>query len=410
MTVTLARVGPGASAAAGASPVPLAAARRRRRAVAAAAAATSRSSPRSSRRSSCAPVSAFLRVRTELDNRCRDHRLRAHFPLPAPVDRLRRRVRVRGRRARPHRRGWPARGAAAHLRLPPLRRRLRRRPTVLALAPRRSARVRGRRPAAPSSRSRCCAPPATSPAPRWRCARTPPVRSIHSRDPQLQGPVAVEYAVLPHRGDLGRRPVSTTSPTRSSSRSSGSATAGTGRPAANGSTAARRRGGDVERPARAGRARRARLQPGPDGDHRRARTRRRPGARLARRPPWPPARALRGHVRARAPPASPPSASTPDRRRPDADPNWCAEMRRNRVIRASVRAGEMCGAVRAARSGGRGRAEQGLAHGIAGRPARREPGAVISAASRRRVPCSGVTSHSSAGWAPCHRSANDTRP
>ncbi len=27
----------------------------------------------------------FLRVRTELDHRCRDHRLRAHFPLPAPV-------------------------------------------------------------------------------------------------------------------------------------------------------------------------------------------------------------------------------------------------------------------------------------------------------------------------------------
>jgi hypothetical protein len=28
----------------------------------------------------------FVRVRTELDNRCSDHRLRAHFPLPAPVD------------------------------------------------------------------------------------------------------------------------------------------------------------------------------------------------------------------------------------------------------------------------------------------------------------------------------------
>jgi alpha-mannosidase len=27
----------------------------------------------------------FLRVRTQLDNRVRDHRLRAHFPLPAPV-------------------------------------------------------------------------------------------------------------------------------------------------------------------------------------------------------------------------------------------------------------------------------------------------------------------------------------
>ena len=28
----------------------------------------------------------FLRVRAEVDNRARDHRLRAHFPLPAPVD------------------------------------------------------------------------------------------------------------------------------------------------------------------------------------------------------------------------------------------------------------------------------------------------------------------------------------
>jgi hypothetical protein len=28
----------------------------------------------------------FLRVHAELDNRCRDHRLRAHFPLPAPVE------------------------------------------------------------------------------------------------------------------------------------------------------------------------------------------------------------------------------------------------------------------------------------------------------------------------------------
>ena len=28
----------------------------------------------------------FVRVRTEFDNRARDHRLRTHFPLPAPVD------------------------------------------------------------------------------------------------------------------------------------------------------------------------------------------------------------------------------------------------------------------------------------------------------------------------------------
>jgi mannosylglycerate hydrolase len=31
------------------------------------------------------PGERFLRVRTQLDNQCDDHRLRAHFPLPAPV-------------------------------------------------------------------------------------------------------------------------------------------------------------------------------------------------------------------------------------------------------------------------------------------------------------------------------------
>ncbi len=31
------------------------------------------------------PGERFVRVRTELDNQCDDHRLRAHFPLPAPV-------------------------------------------------------------------------------------------------------------------------------------------------------------------------------------------------------------------------------------------------------------------------------------------------------------------------------------
>ena len=46
----------------------------------------------------------FLRVAHELDNRARDHRLRAHFPLPGAGRRLRRRVRVRGGAPRAHRR------------------------------------------------------------------------------------------------------------------------------------------------------------------------------------------------------------------------------------------------------------------------------------------------------------------
>ena len=115
-----------------------------------------RDASRCARRSSCAPASAFLRVTHELDNRCRDHRLRAHFPLPAPVDRLRRRVRVRGRapRARPPRAARRSSGC----------RRSRRagsstRPTArvgLALCTTGCSSTRSSTTAA-SSRSRCCA-------------------------------------------------------------------------------------------------------------------------------------------------------------------------------------------------------------------------------------------------------------
>ena len=42
----------------------------------------------------------FARITVELDNQCRDHRLRAWFPLPIAGDELGRRVRVRRRRAR----------------------------------------------------------------------------------------------------------------------------------------------------------------------------------------------------------------------------------------------------------------------------------------------------------------------
>ena len=46
----------------------------------------------------------FVRIRVEFDHRVRDHRLRAHFPLPDARRRLRRRVRVRRRAPWPHRR------------------------------------------------------------------------------------------------------------------------------------------------------------------------------------------------------------------------------------------------------------------------------------------------------------------
>ena len=91
----------------------------------------------------------FLRVHVELDHHVRDHRLRAHFPLPAPVDgsdaECAFAVVHRGLTAEggPHEHGLP------DLRVPPLRRLLRRRRRARA-APRRAARVRGgrRRPRA----------------------------------------------------------------------------------------------------------------------------------------------------------------------------------------------------------------------------------------------------------------------
>ena len=62
-----------------------------------------------------------VRVEATIDNRSRDHRLRAHFPLPSPGGRLPGRVRVRDRRAGARRRGRPHRGAAAHLPGPAVR-------------------------------------------------------------------------------------------------------------------------------------------------------------------------------------------------------------------------------------------------------------------------------------------------
>ena len=76
-----------------------------------------------------------------------------------------------------------------------------------------------------SSRSRSCARRATSRARRWRCARTRRARSTRSRGPQLQEPLSLEYAVVLHRGDWQDARRSTTWPTRCSYPSVASAAA-----------------------------------------------------------------------------------------------------------------------------------------------------------------------------------------
>ena len=142
----------------------------------------------------------FLRVAHELDNRARDHRLRAHFPLPATVT---------GSDAEcaftvVHR-GLTAEGGVHEARTPDLpvaaiRRRVRRHRRPRARA-RRPARVRsGRR--RPRARAHAAAlgrlplPLRARAPPESRPARRCPVAGA-----QLPGRQRAEYAVLLHAGD-----------------------------------------------------------------------------------------------------------------------------------------------------------------------------------------------------------------
>ncbi len=104
----------------------------------------------------------WVRVTTAFTNPSRDHRLRAHFPLPEPARTSRARVCLRDRRAGSHRRGTSRRVPDADLPLPAVRHERR-----AHGRPRRAARVRARRdrrgasrvatiPSRPSSRSPSC--------------------------------------------------------------------------------------------------------------------------------------------------------------------------------------------------------------------------------------------------------------
>ena len=296
-----------------------------------------RRSSRCARRSSCAPDERFLRVRIEFDNRCRDHRLRAHFPLPAPVDRSDAEcafaVVERGLTAE----GGPHETAAADVRLASVRRRAPTASVGLARAARRPARVRGRRRRRASSRSRCCAPPATSPAPSSRCARTRPGRSTRSRARSCSGTIAVEYALLPHRGDWRRRDLHDAAdeflvPLE---RVRGGVTAA--RHGAPTGRTLRVEGAVVSAVlARAGRSRRAGLQPVPLRDRRDRRARRAPpSTRLDRRPARRPARVLRRRRDAR--PVGDRDAAARPRTRPDRV-QAPARRRLDRLVEAGDRA------------------------------------------------------------------------
>ena len=290
----------------------------------------------------------------------RDHRLRAHFPLPAPVDHSDAECAFAVVQPRPHRRRRAARVRAADVRLPPVRRRVRRRRgrasrcSTTACSSTRSSTT------AASSRSRCCGRPATSRAPTSRCGRTRPARSTRSKGRSCSGSWSVEYAVLPHRGtwqdaDLHARADELLVPLE---RVRGGGVHGAARPPTGRPLAGRGRGG-LRGAARAGRSRRARLQPVGATDRRAPRTRRRARDRLGHRPARPPAGAVPGRARARPEPRSPPSASTD----PSPDPFW----RRDGAYTAPWRRQNQGWGLS-------GRGEEGVAGGFGGRPGRVEAG------------------------------------
>ena len=157
--------------------------------------------------------------RTSIDNRARDHRLRAHFPLPGDGRRLRRRVRVRGRAPRAHGRGRRARVRAADVPVAPVRRRVRRHRRPRARA-RRPARVRGRR-RRPRARAHAAARrSATSRAPSRSCGRTRPARPMPLDGRAAARPRSAPSTRCCSTPATGGPPTATAPPTRCSCRSS----------------------------------------------------------------------------------------------------------------------------------------------------------------------------------------------
>ena len=238
-----------------------------------------------------------LRVRTELDHRCRDHRLRAHFPLPRTVT---------GSAAdcafAVVERGLTTEGGPHEAALPTFvsRRFVDASDGVEGLALVHDGLLEyelvgdGTELALTLLR-------ATGYLSRSEMLLRPnPAGPLDPLDgPQLQGPVAVEYAVALHRGDWADR-----RPARSRRRRPRPARPDPHRrnrePTADRSTAAGPRRGHLGGAPRARWPGGAGLQPGRRGQHRGDRARRDTGTRLARRPPRPTGRALRGQFELRA--------------------------------------------------------------------------------------------------------------
>ncbi len=259
----------------------------------------------------------LVRVTTSLDNPCRDHRLRAWFPLPSAGHHLPGRVRLRHRRAGPAGRGRGHRAGPADVPVPPVRdrRRAHRRP-------RGPARIRaGRRRQGPRPHPAALRRRAVGHQPRLPADAGGPAR------PRARGPRCTAATPSATRWPSAM-PTPTPWSTTPSSPCWSPPASGAGTRPATGSGPHRHRRPGVGGAATAGQRRPGRgpgLQPGRRGGHRRPRRAHRLAGRPARPPPGARHRLLPRSARGGSPPCTstgreerPRPVRTPARRCPPA--------------------------------------------------------------------------------------------
>ena len=132
----------------------------------------------------------LVRVTTSFDNQCRDHRLRAWFPLPGAGHHLHRRVRLRHRRAGSPGRGRGHRAGPAHVPVPPVRH-----PPAASPSSTRACSNTSWSTTARPSPSPCCAASACCRAPTSPTDPCPRARRCPVEGAQMLGRRVLRYAV-----------------------------------------------------------------------------------------------------------------------------------------------------------------------------------------------------------------------
>ena len=160
--------------------------------------------PRSDGRVALGPAIRSSTIEAALDNRCRDHRLRVHFPLPVPVTGsdagcafavVHRGLVAEGGRPRPRRRRSPPGGSSTAAP----------EPSGWPSSPTARSSTRSSTTAR-SWPSRCCGRRAGCHAGGCRCAPTRPGPAVPVEGAQVQGRRRWRYGLLLHAGDGSSRP------------------------------------------------------------------------------------------------------------------------------------------------------------------------------------------------------------